>query len=190
MEVGEALRRRRMIRRFSGDPIPAEQADRIAAAVFRSPTAGNARGVSVVSVTDRGTIDEIARSCGEPEHLERGFDPWLSTSAQILVLCADPGRYRDRYAEADKDPAVVAAIPWWWVDAGAALMALLTVAVAEGLGAGFLGGHRADGLHALLGIPEEVLIVGLVTVGHPLPDRRSSSTLRPTPPGVVRRDRW
>lgn len=190
MEVGEALRRRRMIRRFSGDPIPAEQADRIAAAVLRSPTAGNARGISVVSVTDRSTVADIARACGEPDHLDRGFDPWLSTSAQILVLCVDPGRYRDRYAEPDKDPAVVEAIPWWWVDAGAALMALLTVAVAEGLGAGFLGGHRAGALHALLGIPEDVLIVGLVTVGHPIPDRASSSAQRAVPPGVVRRDRW
>ena len=190
MDVSDALRRRRMVRRFTGDPIKPEVAAGIAAAVTDAPTAGNAQGITVISVTDPDRIRRLAAACGEQRYVDRGFDPWLSLAAQHIVLCAEPERYRERYAEADKDPAVLNAIPWWWVDAGAALMAILLAAVDAGLAAGFHGGHGADDVRPILGIPDEVLLVGLVAVGHPAPDRRSSSLDRPKRKDVVHRDTW
>ena len=190
MDVSEALRRRRMVRRFTGDPIKPEVAEGIAAAVTDAPTAGNAQGITVISVTDPDQIRRLASACGEQRYVDQGFDPWLSMAAQHIVLCAEPERYRERYAEADKDPAVLDAIPWWWVDAGAALMAILLAAVDAGLAAGFHGGHGADDVRPILGIPDEVLLVGLVAVGHPAPDRRSSSLDRPKRKDAVRRDTW
>ncbi|MEE9298410.1 MAG: nitroreductase family protein [Acidimicrobiia bacterium] len=190
MHVGEALRRRRMVRRFTGGPIESDAAERIAAAATRAPTAGNAQGITVISVTDAGKIGEIARACGEERYVERGFDPWLSTAAQHIVLCAEPERYRERYSEPDKDQAVLDAVPWWWVDAGASLMAVLLSAVDHGLAAGFHGGHGADGVREVLGIPDEVLVVGVVAIGHPAPDQRSSSLDRPKRDDAVRRERW
>lgn len=190
MDFAEALRRRRMVRRFAGDPIDPDAADRIAATATRAPTAGNAQGITVVSVTEASTITEIARACGEERYVAAGYDPWLSTAAQHLVLCAEPQRYQERYAEPDKDAAVLEAVPWWWVDAGASMMAVLLAAVDEGLAAGFHGGHGADGLYGLLGIPSDVLIVGVIAVGHPAPDRRSGSLDRPKRDDAVRRQRW
>ncbi|NIR36465.1 MAG: nitroreductase family protein, partial [Actinobacteria bacterium] len=95
-----------------------------------------------------------------------GFDPWLSRAGQLLVLCAEPQRYHDRYSAPDKDPAALEAVPWWWVDAGAALMAMLLAAVDAGLAAGFHGGHRAEAVGDRLGIPADVLLVGIVAIGH------------------------
>lgn len=190
MELAEALRRRRMVRRFTGDPITEDRADRIARSALRGPTAGNAQGITVVAVTDAERIRLVADACGEQEYVARGFDPWLSSAGMLLALCAEPERYRDRYAEPDKDPAVLDAVPWWWVDAGAALMAVLLTAVDEGLAAGFHGGHGADGARAVLGIPDDVLLVGVVAVGHPAPDRRSSSLDRPRRTDGVRHEQW
>ncbi len=190
MNVGEALRRRRMVRRFTGAPIGSEITDRIAAAATRAPTAGNAQGITIVSVTKPERIRQIADACGERSYTERGFDPWLSTAGQHLALCTEPERYRERYAEPDKDPAALDAIPWWWVDAGAALMAVLLAAVEEGLAAGFHGGHGAAGVPAILGIPNSVELVGVVAVGHPLPDRRSTSLNRPRRDDAVRHENW
>jgi nitroreductase len=70
-------------------------------------------------------------------------------------------------------------------------MLLLLGAVDEGLAAGFLA-VPADPLRALLGIPEDVDPVGLVTIGHPAPDRRSGSLARGRRPSdeVVHRGRW
>ena len=179
-----------MVRRFTGRPIAREQADRIAAAALRAPTAGNAQGITVVSVTSAETIQGIAEACGEAGYVARGYDPWLSEAGQHIALCVEPDRYRERYAEPDKDAAVLEAVPWWWVDAGAALMATLLAAVDEGLAAGFHGGHRADSVKQLLGIPAEVVLVGVVAVGHPAPDRRSSSLDRPRRRDGLRREHW
>jgi len=190
VDVGEALRRRRMVRRFTGEPLTESQIEAVAGAVPRAPTAGNAQGITVVAVTGTDRIESVADACGEAEYVARGFDPWLSKAGLLLALCAEPQRYRDRYTEDDKDLTVLDRIPWWWVDAGAALMAVLLAAVDAGLGAGFHGGHRADRVNDLLGIPDDVILVGVVAVGHPAPDRRSSSLDRPKRTDTVRRQGW
>jgi nitroreductase len=190
MEFGDALRHRRMVRRFTGEPITPDQAERIASAATRAPTAGNSQGITVVSITDPNRIQRVAMACGEQEYVDRGFKPWLSTAGQHLALCAEPQRYRDRYAEADKDDKALDPIPWWWVDAGAALMAMLLAAVDEGLAAGFHGGHKADGARPVFGLPEDVVMVGIVAVGHPAPDRGSTSRQRPKRLDSVRHETW
>ena len=55
------------------------------------------------------------------------------------------------------------------------MMLVLLAAVDEGLAAGFFGVHRLDGLRDVLDIPDGVMPAGVVTIGHPAPDRRSSS---------------
>jgi FMN reductase [NAD(P)H] len=190
MEFAEALRRRRMVRLHTGEAVDTAILERVAAAVTKVPSAGWAQGVSAILVTDRERIDQIAGACGEPDHTLRGFDPWLSTAAAHLVLCVEPERYRRRYAEPDKDPSALDHTPWWWVDGGAALMAVLLAAVDEGISAGFLGGHRTGGVSEILGIPQEVLVLGVVTLGPAGEDRRPSSPGRNRRQDIVRRERW
>jgi nitroreductase len=89
-------------------------------------------------------------------------------------------------------------VPYWFVDAGAALMLLLLAAVDEGLAAGVSGvpGETAAGLRESFGVPEDVTPVALVTVGVPAPDPGwSAVTSRRTMPRrrseqVVRWERW
>jgi nitroreductase len=180
-----------MVRRYRAEPVDPAALERMAEAATRGPSAGFAQGVAVVVVTGSETRIAIARLAGEPEYVARGFDPWLSSAPAHLVLCVSPEAYRARYAEADKDAASLT-LPWWWVDAGAALSLVLLAAVDEGYAAGFLGGHRLSGIHALLGIPEHVEVLGVVTVGMPAGDRRASSLRRGRrpPQEVVHRERW
>jgi nitroreductase len=104
--------------------------------------------------------------------------------------------YHARYSESDKlatdGREIEWPIPYWWVDIGASLMLLLLAAVDEGLAAGFFGVHRLEGLRDLLGVPEEVTPIGVVTLGHAAPDKRSSSLARGRKPStqVVHEERW
>ena len=123
----------------------------------------------MVVVTDPAQRAALARLAHEEEWADRGRAPWLSPAPAHLVLCVEPAAYRRRYAEPDKDPAALA-LPWWWVDGGAALTLVLLAAVDEGLAAGFLGAHALPGLAAALGLPAGVEPLGVVTVGHPHPD--------------------
>lgn len=196
MEFSEVLARRRMVRNYRDEPVPADSLERIAGAALRAPSAGNSQAIAVVVVTEPGLRSEIAVAAGEPGYIARGFDPWISRAPAHLVLLVSEAAYHRRYRRPDKLTAAGDEIDWpvpyWWVDAGAALMAMLLTTVDEGLAAGFLGFHALSDLPGSLGVPDEYLPVGVVTVGYPAPDRRSASLDlgRPDPTSVIHRERW
>ena len=123
-------------------------------------------------------------------------DAWLSgmRTAPVLVLClSDPDRYVARYAEADKSAGRAAPgaggrgsgtdawpVPYWDVDTGMAALLLLLGAVDAGLGACFFGipDHRHDAVRDAFDVPGDRRLVGVVSLGHPVPDRRSPSLRR------------
>ncbi|MEX2587715.1 MAG: nitroreductase family protein, partial [Actinomycetota bacterium] len=142
MEFSQVVRRRRMVRRYTAEPVSEDQVARIVDTARRGPSAGFTQGQSFVVVTDGDLRSEIARLAGEPGYLRRGFDPWLSSAPVHVVCCVSEEVYRRRYEEPDKRKPAAAArtwpVPYWYVDGGCALMLLLLAAVDEGLGAGLL----------------------------------------------------
>lgn len=194
MELSKVVRTRRMVRRYADRPVDPEALNRILDTARRGPSAGFSQGQSFVVVTGEADRRRIADLCGEPAYLAQGFDSWISQAPVHVVVCVSRRAYVDRYAEPDKvdsAPAEDWDVPFWWVDGGAALMLLLLATVDEGLAAGFLA-VDASPLRTLLGIPAEVEPIGLVTIGHGAPDRRSGSLARGRRPidEVVHRERW
>lgn len=187
MEFSDVLARRRMVRNYTDDPVERDDIERIVAAGQRAPSAGNTRGQSFIVVTDSATRSTIAQLAGEPEYVAMGFDPWISRAPLHIIICTSETAYRDRYREPDKlgpDGDVDWPAPYWWVDAGAALMAVLLATVDCGLSAGFLGVHAMDDLETLLGLPGDQSPIGVVTIGHGTDDRRSGSLDRTARPNV------
>jgi len=196
MEFKEVLARRRMVRNYTDRPVDPSALERIAEAALRAPSAGNSQAIGVVIVTETGTRNAIAALGDEPAYVAKGFDPWISRAPAHIVVSVSEKTYRDRYAEPDKlgpdGSQIEWAVPYWWVDGGAALMAVLLAAVDEDLAAGFLGIHSVPDLAQLLDLPEHHHPIGVVTVGHPAPDRRSGSLDRPPKPrdAVIHHERW
>ncbi len=189
------VRHRRMVRNYTGEPVDAGALDRILDAGRRGPSAGYSQGVSFVVVTEETARREIAALADEPHYVARGFDPWISRAPVHVVVCVSEEAYRRRYREPDKSPdgrEVEWPVPYWWVDAGAALMLILLAAVAEGLAAGFIGSHAMDDLKGALSIPADVEPIGVITIGHPAPDRRSASLDRGRKPSaaVIHHGTW
>lgn len=185
-----------MVRRYLPDAVPADVLGRVLDAAQRGPSAGYAQGLRLVVVTDVQRRTEIARALGEAEQVTRGRPPWLSVAPVHIVVCTRPDDYRERYAEADKATSVPPddwSVPFWWVDAGAAVMLLLLAVVDEGLGAGVLQIADPDLLRDLLGIPADVAPVLLVTAGYAAPDDApvgSALRTRRSAAEVVHRERW
>lgn len=195
MEFSEVVRRRRMVRRYRPEPIPDETLRRIVERARRAPSAGFTQAQSFVVVTDPAVRRQIAALAGEEAFRAKGFEPWLSPAPALVVLCTSEQAYRERYAAADKlgpHRELSWPVPFWHIDAGCSLMLLLLAAVDEGLAAGFLALPDYAGLSALLGIPDTVQPVGIVSIGHPAPDRPSASLARGWRPveDVIHRDRW
>ncbi len=197
MDFAEVVQRRRMVRNYTSERVEPDVLDRILDTGVRIPSAGFSQGVFLVAVTDAETRSEIARLCGEEEYVADGFDPWISGAPVHILVCVSSAVYAERYAAADKggpDSPLADAdnwpVPYWWVDGGAAMQNLLLAAVDEGLAAGFLGSHRMPEIKTLLGIPDNVSPIGIVTIGHPAPDRKSGSLKRGRRPDTIHRDRW
>lgn len=170
MEFSEVLRRRRMVRHYTDQPLALEVVERVLDSALRAPSAGFSQGWAFLALTD-------------PADRER-FWPYVPTRATqtptmmdaplVVVPLAHEAAYVQRYAQPDKAAAGVKEwpVPYWYVDTGMAALCMLLTAVDEGLGACFFGiqAEQRAGFTTEFGIPRGYEPVGGITVGYRHPD--------------------
>lgn len=168
----ELLKKRRAVRSYTGERVPRETLERIARAARRGPNAGYSQGLRLLVVDDPDVIETLAR-WQEDEDTQSWF---RTAAAHVLVLTREQD-YHDRYNRPDKlavtgGVEVRWPVPFWHVDAGAALMLVLLAALEEGLGAGVYGVPVEEDarVRELFAIPDDLTIVTGVTIGHPAGD--------------------
>jgi len=192
MELRDILERRRMHRAFRPEPIPREQIERIARVIKRAPSGGFSQGGSIVVVTDEAMRKEIARRF----EMEGSY---VEDAPVHMVISANESLYHARYNEADKlavtgGVEVTWPVPYWFVDAGALMMLVLAAAIDEGLAGAFIGHPDQKRIFdELLGLPEDVVPIGLALIGKPgeTPDIGSRLKSRQRPADdLVRWERW
>ena len=198
MEFRDILSRRRMHRAFLPDPIAQDQIDRIAHVIFRAPSGGFSQGGSIVVVTDEAKRHEIARALGDEHYSTHGRN-FVADAPVHMVISANESLYHARYNEADKLAAtggveVTWPVPYWFVDAGALMMLVLLAAIDEGLASAFIGHPDQKRIFGeLLGLPEDVVPIGLALIGNagdaPLPGSRMKERRR-AEESLIHRERW
>jgi nitroreductase len=197
MELREILRRRRMVRRFDPEPLPAEVLERILHSATRAPSAGFSQGLDLVVLEGPEAVRGFWRATSDP----RFGKPYSTAEPPVIVLVlSDPQAYLDRYAEPDKaglgmDTEAGWPVPYWDMDAAMAVMLMLLTAVDEGVGAWWFGVfHGAEALLRDLGVPPGRRLVGAVALGRPAADDRPSGSAVTRPrrrlDEVVHRGRW
>jgi FMN reductase [NAD(P)H] len=176
VEFREILNRPRSVRTYDSRPVPREVLERITnAAVVRAPSAGFSQGLRLVVVTDPATRKEIAVAGAEEELAAEGR-PRLKAAAPVhVVVLVREGDYHERYQQQDKlavtgGTEIEWPAPYWYVDAGAAVMALMFAAIDEGLATAIFGVTDVPALKRGLGVPEDVHFVAVVTMGYPAED--------------------
>jgi nitroreductase len=201
VEFRDVLSRRRMVRHYVDEPVPEDVLERILASVRRAPSAGFSQGQRLVVVTDPDRRRAMAQLLEEDARVAEGYEPWLASAPVHIVVCTREDDYHERYRREDKlvgGREIQWPVPYWFVDAGAAMMALLMAAIDEGLASGFLGvpAERQAEFRRLLEIPDDVAVVGIATLGRRAADPRwSAATSRATQrrrriDEVVYRERW
>ena len=199
MELADAVRRRRMVRAFTPDPLLPGAIEDLIDLARRAPSAGHSQGWAFVALEGPGETTRYW-DAALPEERRAGFG-WqgLLTAPGLVVVLVRPDAWVERYAEPDKAATGLGAgadawsVPYWWVDGGMAVEHLLLGAVAVGLGACFFGlfDHEPAVL-AALGVPDGWRAVGTVALGHPAPDKpgRSASRPRHDVGEILHRGRW
>lgn len=187
MELTDLVKKRRMVRSFTDEPVATEAVERVLDCARRGPSAGYSQGVEFVVVTDASKRKAIAAP-GDETVAASGHHNFVAQAPVHVVVCVSDEIYRSRYREGDKmrvvseiDEDELWQIPFWYVDAGAALMLLLLAAVDEGLAAAFTGGHDPAFLRELLGIPGQYIPVGVALLGHEAPDAKQFGDVSANP---------
>ena len=180
MELADILKRRRMVRSYLPDPIPREAVERIVATIRRAPSGGFSQGHRLVVVTEPETRRQLAGLAGEDEYVGAGGQAWISTAPVHVFVGTREESYHERYRKPDKlrdGEEIGWPAPYWYVDAGAAFILLQLAAIDEGLASGVYGvlPKQVPDVKALLGVPDDVHFVCLVTIGRPATDPQETA---------------
>ena len=148
--VFEAMRKRRMFRVFTADPVDEEVLERLVYAAGRAQVARP--GIRhLIVVTDDRIVETVRHACP-------GF---VNNAPAIIVICSDLKRAEEQLGRRGVD--VVARL-----DAGAAAGYLTLAAPALGIGVCKVTSWTEEVVQAIFGLPEHVRPEVLVAVGMPV----------------------
>ena len=167
MDIFEAIKTRRSIRRFLDTPLEDEKLQKILESVRMSPSWANFQCWRFLVVKDRATREKIS----ELSYVESFFTPLgykanparkgLGEAPVVIVACADPSK-----------SGVIWDQHYYMTDLGIAAQTLMLSARALGLGTVFVGVFDEAKLRSLLNIPSHIRVVGLFPVGYPQEEKK------------------
>ena len=197
MDLSAALRRRRMVRAYAADrPVSPELVEAVTLAALRVPSAGFTQAVSLLVLT---SAEQRTAYWGIAAERQTSWLAGMETAPVLILVWTSRASYLERYAAPDKgwtdrDPGRWSA-PYWYVDAGMAVLAMLLTATDHELGACFFGvpAKQIERIRNTFGVPEDQLSVGVVSLGYPVPAAATGSpTRRPRRPAneLVYHEHW
>jgi nitroreductase len=187
MEFAEVVRRRRMVRNYTDEPVDPAAVERMLEHATRAPSAGFSQGWSFLVLDRLEDVERFWAAATPSSPSDVAENSWLTGMRRapvVVVPLACERAYLERYAEPDKGAIApdeqVWSVPYWYVDTGMASLLILLTAVDEGLAACFFGipAERVESFRAEFGVPDDHTPVGAITLGHGAPDRRSPSLRR------------
>ena len=171
-EVERTIRRRRMTRAFTPEPLGRDLIDRLLDSARRAPSAGNCQATGFVLLDRPEQVRRYWDTTLPPERRVGFRWPQLLDAPVLVIVTTEPERYPARYREPDKAASNRGSIdrwpvPYWWVDAGAVAQNLLLLAVEQGLGACLFGPFDHEpALRNEFGLDPAQRLVATVALGH------------------------
>jgi len=165
----DEIGRRRSIRQYAAEPVSERALEEILRAAMQAPSARNRQPWEFVVVTDRETLARV------PDHHPRSS--MVPGAGAAILVCGD--------LTLQEEPGYLAQ------DCAAAVQNMLLQAVAENLGAVWLGVYpnpeRIDGMRRLFNLPAHILPVAMVSIGVPAEEKEIEERFVPS---KVHRDTW
>jgi nitroreductase len=158
MDLMEAIKGRRSIRKYKPDPVPEEVLKTILEAVRWSPSWANTQCWEIVLVKDPQVKSDLATV------LPKG-NPALSSMTEaplLIVLCGKKG-----VAGFKKGEAVTVKGDWLMFDTGIAMQDLCLTAHSMGLGTVVVGMFDHKKAEEILGVPPDREVVAITPLGYP-----------------------
>ena len=151
MEVFEAIRKRRSIRKYKDKQVPWDNIVTIMQAGKYAPSAGNLQNWKFIVVKDDAKRKAIARACMQQE--------WMETAPIYIVVVAEPEKAERYYGTRGARLYTIQGC-------AAAMENMLLTAHSLGLGACWIGAFDEDEIFNILTLPEEKSVQGIITIGY------------------------
>ena len=164
------LKNRKVVRNYKKTSLKYTNLKNISKFSIKIPTAGFSRGIEILNTFDVKKIKNVSRIFNEDNFIKDGKSPWISNSLALFFILLNEEAYHHRYSKNDKTNAVNSKdwdVPYWYVDAGAAMMNCILLIEEKELSSGFMGLHNIDRkkIHEEFKIPDTYQIIGMITAG-------------------------
>jgi nitroreductase len=164
MEVIDAIRSRRSIRKYKPDAVDDRTVETILEAARLAPSWANTQCWRFIVVRDNNTKAQIAGTIAANPSL--GSNPSLNaikTAPVLIVACAETGTsgYFQGQAATDKGNG------WLMFDVALAMENLVLAATSLGLGTVHVGLFDAQKVASILGVTEKFCVVEMTPLGYP-----------------------
>ncbi len=176
MNLDDAIKGRRSIRKYEEKAIEKEKLEKIVALASYAPSWKNTQVTSYIAVQDETVKARLANEC------THGFEyntKTMSRAAAVVVVVTRhnvSGYEKDGSYSTDKEDR------WETFDAGIATQTFCLAAYEEGIGTCVLGIFDEDKVKDVLGLGEDVGVAALIAAGYPekepaMPPRKGTDEL-------------
>jgi nitroreductase len=148
MDVIDVIRKRRSVRSYTDQPVEREKIDRLLEAARLAPSASNRQEWRFVVVTDPRRRELLAEAANRQE--------FVGQAPVVIAACAETDGHVMTCGQA-----------CYPIDVAIAIDHITLQAVAEGLGTCWIGAFSEPQAKEILGIPDEIRVVEMLTVGYP-----------------------
>lgn len=168
MNVFEAIRNRRSIRRYKTDPLDDKTVQTILEAAHWAPSWGNMQCWRFIVVRNpeikSQVADTLTRIKIDNELVENAATRAMKQAPVLIVLCAEMNKAGCR---TDGTPVTDKGDYWYMFDIALAMENLALAAHALGLGTVIVGGFDAPKVAKILGVPSGFCVVTMTPLGVP-----------------------
>ncbi len=169
MDVMEAIKGRRSIRKYRPDPIPEDALQAVLEAGRWAPSWANTQCWRFIIVRDAATKAKLAETlrstrAGRPNPATEA----VRTAPVVIAACAEKGLsgfYRDESGQSL--PATDKGDYWYMFDVALAMQNMCLAAHSLGLGTVHTGLLDAREAARMLGLPQNTVLVELMPLGYP-----------------------
>jgi len=163
MEVLEAIKNRRSIRRYETTPVDDKTVELVLEAARLAPSWASTQCWRFIVVRDTNIRDKLAGTLrgGRPDG-KNGATEAVRNAPVVIVACAElekSGYYRGEPTTDKGD--------WFMFDVALAMQNLVLAAYSVGLGTVYVGLFDAKKVAAILGVPQGFCVVTLTPLGYP-----------------------
>ena len=168
MDVFEAIRNRRSIRRYKMDPVDDKTVQTVLEAAHWAPSWGNIQCWRFIVIRDSDiksqVADTLTRIKIDNELVENAATKAIKQAPVLMVLCAEMSKAGCR---PDGTPVTDKGDYWYMFDIALAMENLTLAAHALGLGTVIVGGFDAPKVAKILGVPAGFCVVTMTPLGFP-----------------------